>query len=326
MNGFKNKKSAAILLILLALTGIVEAQTKTWPMPGAEWTYCLYSNSGDAYAKEVWRVTNDSLIGNRIYDVIQPVDSLGNPVPNSRKILLTRCENNTVYRYVNNKEYLFFPLDLNEGDVFTTFRSAGWGATGVPNYGNDSTCSSLKPLLVTEKKEVELGGLTLNEYTLKDTLFTELYGYEDVGYWRMVDRIGPIDTYPLIDLRENGGVYNGQGFCDYYVCGYTSAFLSGYKDDSFEHEWFTCNPTSVVENGVKEEIEVYPHPATGIVTIIGKDLIVAEVFNTIGQCLATVKGEGEQLTMDISNLPAGVYFVNITDGEGRKCVKKVIKE
>ena len=326
MNMFRNKKGLIVLLILFAFTGIVGAQTKTWPMPGAEWTYCLYSNSGDAYAKEVWRVTNDSLIGNRIYDVIQPVDSLGHPVPNSGKMLLTRCENNTVYRYVNNKEYLFFPLDLNEGDVFTTFRSAGWGANGVPNYGNDSTCSSLKPLLVIEKKEVELGGLTLNEYTLKDTLFTELYGYDDLGYWRMVDRIGPIDTYPLIDLRENGGVYNGHGFCDYFVCGYTSAFLSGYKDDGFEHEWFTCNPTSVVENGVKEEIEVYPNPATGIVTIIGKDLIVAKVFNTLGQCVATIKGEGEQIMADLGNLPAGVYFVNITDGEGRKCVKKVVKE
>ena len=135
------------LLLLLAVAGRTAAQTKTWPMPGAEWTYCLYAN-GDAYAKEVWRVTNDSLIGNRIYDVIQPVDSLGHPIPNYGKMLLTRCESNKVYRYVNNKEYLFFPLDLNDDDVFTTFRSAGWGANGALNYGNDSTCCSLKPLLV----------------------------------------------------------------------------------------------------------------------------------------------------------------------------------
>jgi hypothetical protein len=30
--------------------------------------------------------------------------------------------------------------------------------------------------------------------------------------------------------------------------------------------------------------------------------------------------------VDISALPAGVYFVNLTDAEGRKCVKKVVKE
>ena len=71
---------------------------------------------------------------------------------------------------------------------------------------------------------------------------------------------------------------------------------------------------------------LYPNPATGFVTITGTNLKQAQIINTLGQCVATVKGEGEQLSVDISDLPAGVYFVNITDGEGRKCVKKVVKE
>ena len=71
---------------------------------------------------------------------------------------------------------------------------------------------------------------------------------------------------------------------------------------------------------------LYPNPTTGQATIIGQDLKSAEVFNTLGQCVATIKGDGEQLTLDISDLPAGIYFVNITDGEGRKCVRKVVKE
>lgn len=88
--------------------------------------------------------------------------------------------------------------------------------------------------------------------------------------------------------------------------------------------------TSITEN-VNESnatafASLHPNPTTGLVTIMGKDLKQAEVFNTLGQRVATVKGEGEQLTVDISNLPAGVYFVNITDSEGRKCVKKVVKE
>ena len=71
---------------------------------------------------------------------------------------------------------------------------------------------------------------------------------------------------------------------------------------------------------------LYPNPATGFVTITGTNLKQAQIINTLGQCVATAKGEGEQLSVDISDLPAGVYFVNITDSEGRKCVKKVVKE
>lgn len=316
-------KFAVFFLLLLAAAGGAGAQTKTWPMPGAKWSYCLYAD-GDAYAKEVWQVTNDTLIGNRIYNIIQPVDSFGLPIANSGKILLTRCENNVVYRYVNNKEYLFFPLHLEEGDVFTTFRSAGWGANGVLNYGNDSTCCSLKPLLVTGKKEVELGGLVLNEYTLRDTLFNSLYGYDEgLGYWTMVDRIGPIDTYPLIDLRENGGVYNGQGFCNYIVCGYTSAILSAYHDDGFEYVWFECNPTSVAENSAEEKIEVYPNPTSGIINIEGKEVAEVQVYNSFGQLVKTFLNVN---IIDLGTMPKGIYMLIINDAKDARYTTKIVLE
>ena len=51
------------------------------------------------------------------------------------------------------------------------------------------------------------------------------------------------------------------------------------------------------------------------------------MFNTIGQRVATATGAGgETLQVDIATLPAGVYFVNVIDTEGRKCVRKVVKE
>lgn len=91
-------------------------------------------------------------------------------------------------------------------------------------------------------------------------------------------------------------------------------------------QWGQTSIMKVEEFGATNFGVIHPNPTTGKVTIIGNDLRLAEVINTIGQCVATVKGEGEQLTLDISNLPAGVYFVNVTDGEGRKCVRKVVKE
>ena len=82
----------------------------------------------------------------------------------------------------------------------------------------------------------------------------------------------------------------------------------------------------VGENESTTFATLHPNPTNGQVTILGTNLKQAQIINALGQCVATVKGESEQLTVDISNLPAGVYFVSITDSEGRKCVKKVVKE
>jgi hypothetical protein len=91
-------------------------------------------------------------------------------------------------------------------------------------------------------------------------------------------------------------------------------------------QWGQTELVDVVENDGLLSVQVTPNPTTGQVTIMGQDLKAAVVFNTLGQQVATATGEGETLHIDIANLPAGVYFVNVTDGEGRKCVKKVVKE
>ncbi len=80
------------------------------------------------------------------------------------------------------------------------------------------------------------------------------------------------------------------------------------------------------ENNSSAFATLHPNPTNGQVTITGQDLRSAEVFNTLGQRVASVQGEGERMTMDISALPAGVYFVNVTDKDGRKCVRKVVKK
>ena len=71
---------------------------------------------------------------------------------------------------------------------------------------------------------------------------------------------------------------------------------------------------------------LHPNPTSGIVTITGQDMRQAVVFNTLGQQVAITQGEGNELRIDMATLPTGVYFVNITDDEGRKCLRKVVKE
>ena len=84
------------------------------------------------------------------------------------------------------------------------------------------------------------------------------------------------------------------------------------------------NSTDVNEYGIRATI--YPNPTDGIVTITGENLRQAEVANMLGQQLFSVQNEGDELHIDMASLPAGIYFVTITNKEGRKCVRKVVRD
>lgn len=94
------------------------------------------------------------------------------------------------------------------------------------------------------------------------------------------------------------------------------------------HYTNTSMPNYVVkEQGTTQEFcKIFPNPSTGMVFVKGTNLKQARVVNIFGQRVATAQGEGGSLTVDISGLPAGIYFVNVTDNEGRKCVRKVVKK
>ncbi len=90
--------------------------------------------------------------------------------------------------------------------------------------------------------------------------------------------------------------------------------------------WGQTSVTGMEENGVTAFATLHPNPTSGLVTITGQNIRQAVVFNTLGQQVATTQGEGDDLRIDMATLPIGVYFITVTDAEGRKCVKKVVKE
>ena len=81
-----------------------------------------------------------------------------------------------------------------------------------------------------------------------------------------------------------------------------------------------------VEENDPETFNIVPNPATGLVTVIGENLRQTELFNMLGQQVLSLQCKGTELQIDMTALPAGIYFVTVTDEDGRKCVKKVVKE
>ena len=91
--------------------------------------------------------------------------------------------------------------------------------------------------------------------------------------------------------------------------------------------WGQTDIVGIEENDESNSFAtIHPNPTNGLVTITGENLRQAKVINTLGQQVLSVQGKGNEIHIDMAALPAGVYFVTITDDEGRKCVRKVVKE
>ena len=87
-------------------------------------------------------------------------------------------------------------------------------------------------------------------------------------------------------------------------------------------EYWTC-----VEPGGQYTCSVHPNPSQGLVSVRGGRIAEARLYSVMGQLVATKRGNGtEDLTMDITGLPSGLYFVAVISEDGQKAVKKIIKE
>ena len=126
-----------------------------------------------------------------------------------------------------------------------------------------------------------------------------------------------------INASIPGNQNGGTPYIKEYQCVHDMAFCTV---PNYPLHWGQTSMTGVDENEYAAFATLHPNPTTGLVTITGENLRQAEVHNTLGQRVACTTGKSEHITIDISNLPAGVYFVKITDEEGRKCVRKVVKE
>ena len=91
-------------------------------------------------------------------------------------------------------------------------------------------------------------------------------------------------------------------------------------------QWGQTELWGVEENDDEGFATLHPNPTTGMVTVKGENLRQAFVTNLLGQQVLSVQGEGDELQIDMTALPAGIYFVTVTDENGRKCVRKAVRE
>ena len=129
------------------------------------------------------------------------------------------------------------------------------------------------------------------------------------------------DDYYYAWVKTDGG-WNDNGRV--YACVEKYAYCT---IPNYPLKWGQTSLTGIEE---KDEttafVTVHPNPTNGEVTIIGMNLSQAQVINMLGQQVISMQGKGDEIQINMAALPAGIYFVNVTDEDGRKCVRKVVKE
>lgn len=81
----------------------------------------------------------------------------------------------------------------------------------------------------------------------------------------------------------------------------------------------------IPENENSALASVYPNPTSNMLTVMGSNLHQIEIYNALGQRIITRPAESDRTTINLNIQPTGVYFVSVTDKEGKRCVKKVVK-
>jgi len=85
--------------------------------------------------------------------------------------------------------------------------------------------------------------------------------------------------------------------------------------------------TSGISNSKANQINIYPTPTNGLITIETNDNNYKEVqiINSNGQIVKSISGNEDKITTDLTNNPAGIYFVKIisnTTNQSFKIIKK----
>jgi len=270
------------LLFFFELT----SSAQQWPQSGAEWTYCYGPVfTWGFFGSEYCTYTRDTIVNGDFYNVLEdPFNPEG-----LYTTYLTRYSNDTVYRWVNNQEYLFFHFQMHLGEEILTYRSRAGS--------DDSLCNADLSLIVVDSNTVMVGTEELTRWKLRDTM---LYNDGFVGYcdYWIYERIGFVSRYWLYSQED-------WALCDGAIleAGYSN--IGHYTDQTWTNHWQNCE-TSGFESEHSLQFVIFPNPTKNIINT-SEEFMGYQLFSSDGKVVATENRVGNSIRVD--DLLPGTYFI-----------------
>lgn len=154
------------------------------------------------------------------------------------------------------------------------------------------------------------------------------YSYDQGNTWSANERLSPL-FYPHI------GYPNQNKMGDYFdmISDSTGAHLAwantlnGEEDVYYSHIIPPTITTAVNQISRTTIFSIYPNPSNGVFDI-SSNATRSEItiYNSLGENVYSIFSTKGTSKIDISNQPAGVYFLKMADQDGNLMVKKIIKE
>lgn len=131
----------------------------------------------------------------------------------------------------------------------------------------------------------------------------------------------PTDDCYLFRIFDN----NNNGIC----CNYGNGYY--YLKDAFNNKLFqgdgefgsmavhsfmiSKKPDAVIDN-VTSSLNIYPNPANNMIYVLGADVELVEIYNSLGQRVLAVEGSTHTTSVDVASFENGVYVVRVISNDG----------
>ena len=210
------------------------------------------------------------------------------------------------------REYLICDLSVSVGDTFTLENNVDYGGHNLYWFYYES-----EGRMLVDSITFPSGKKVIHMSLLGDRDIFIPIGNYNVSY-RFMEGIGP-----LLGICPHNQYYEqSSGF-----------LLCMHKDDELyymTHEDLGCYQFGVgIDDNKQKKINLYPNPASHTFVInfteVQEGVKQVRVFDMLGKEVMSIENPSSN-TINIANLPTGIYAVRILSQSGRSYTSKLVKE